>query len=404
MADRNADLVARAKQVFTPNYAPAEIVLDRGEGVYLFDVEGRRYLDMVGGIAVSALGHNHPALIGAIEAQIHRVLHLSNLYYSRPALELAERLVASAFGDRIFFCNSGTEAIEASVKLARRYAYDRGETERTEIISFEHSFHGRTYGALAATAQPKYQEGFGAMLPGFTWLPVGDFAALEAAVSRKTAAVLIEPIQGEGGVNVPPSGFLAACRRATERAGALLIFDEIQTGIGRTGRLFAHEHEAVTPDLMALAKGLGGGLPIGAVVARADVGASLAVGRHGTTFGGNPVACAAGCAVMDHVNAPEFLAHVAQVGERLRAGLTEMAVSTGAFKDVRGRGLLVGAELSDDAPFSSADVVKRARGHGVLLHVAGPRVVRFVPPLVIDSAQVDEALAAVGATLSELVG
>lgn len=402
--DENAALAERAQRVFIPNYQPAPIALERGEGVYVFDAEGRRYLDMVAGIAVSALGHGHPRLTEAIRAQAGRILHTSNLYLNRPAIELAERLVARSFGEAVFFCNSGAEANEAAIKLARRYAHQRGETRRRGIVSFQHSFHGRTLGALTATAQPKYHEGFGPMPEGFTYLEVGDVEALERAVTEETAAVLIEPIQGEGGVRVVPQAFLEACRRVCDARGALLLFDEIQAGIGRTGTFFAYEGAGVVPDVMALAKGLGGGLPIGALVTTRAIGACLGVGTHGTTFGGNPVACAAGNVVLDELAAPGFLERVRASGERLLAGLAAMGEGLGVFRTVRGRGLLVGAELKADLGFQAKDVVRAARERGLLVHVAGPEVVRLVPPLILEGAHVEEALGALEGALRALVG
>ena len=388
----NHSLAARAHAVLTPNYRPPPLVLERGEGVYVFDVEGHRYLDMAAGIAVSGLGHAHPRLLDALRDQLHRMLHTSNLYLNRPSIELAERLVAASFGDRVFFCNSGTEATEAAIKLARRYAHDRDDTGRFRIVSFSRSFHGRTFGALSATAQPKYHEGFGPMPEGFDYLPLGDRDTLDAAVDARTAAVIVEPIQGEGGVNVAPSGFLRACREACDRAGALLIFDEVQAGVGRTGAVFAYEHEGVVPDVMTLAKGLGGGMPLGALVARDEVGRSLAAGTHGSTYGGNPMACTAGNVVMATVTEPAFLARVTEVGGRLRQGLEALGSKTGLFRTVRGRGLILGAELAADVSFDAPAIVAAARTEHLLIHVAGPRVVRLVPPLILEGSHVDDAL------------
>lgn len=383
---RQADLIRRAERVFTPNLRPAPVVLDHGEGVRLYDLEGREYLDFASGIAVSALGHRHPALVSAIKAQAERLLHTSNLYWNQPSIELAEKLVASCFAERVFFCNSGAEANEAAIKLARKFAHDRGETERVEILSFEGSFHGRTMGALAATAQPKYHVGFEPLPRGFTYLPFGDLEALERAASPRTAAILIEPVQGEGGVRATPEGFLAECRRLADRAGALLVFDEVQIGVGRSGKMFGHQHEGVEPDIMSLAKGIGGGLPLGAIVTTERVGASLSFGSHATTYGGNPVACCAGGVVFDALAAPGFLDRVSRVGQQLRDGLTAISAGRGLFKEVRGRGMLIGAELAPEVPFEAKAVVEACRAQGLLVHVAGPRVVRIAPPLVLDAA------------------
>lgn len=400
--DSQAAWIERAERVFTPNIRPAPIVITRGQGVWVEDSEGRRFLDFVSGIAVSALGHGHPRLVAAIAEQAAQVLHTSNLYWNRPSIELAEKLVAACFAEQVFFCNSGAEANEAAIKLSRRHAYDRGEHERVEILSFEGSFHGRTMGALAATAQPKYHQGFEPLPRGFRYLPLGDVAALEAAVSEKTAAIMIEPIQGEGGVRVPPEGFLGACRRAADRVGALLVFDEVQTGVGRTGDLFAHQAEGVVPDIMTLAKGIGGGLPLGALVTSAKVGQSLAFGTHATTYGGNPVACRAGGVVFEALSEPGFLDGVRNVGARLRAGLAELGAPRGLWREVRGRGLLIGAELADDVPFDAKAVVDAGRGEGLLLHVAGPRVLRLAPPLVLGAAEADEGLARLARSLTVL--
>ncbi|MCK6551297.1 acetylornithine transaminase, partial [Myxococcota bacterium] len=334
-AESNAALVEEAQHLFVPNYKPAPFVIAKGEGVWLFDVEGHRYLDLVGGIAVSALGHGHPKLVAAVAEQAARVMHTSNLYLNRPSIELARRILDVSFGDRIFFCNSGAEANEAQLKLARRVAWDRGEKTRTKIITFTSSFHGRTLGALAATAQPKYQEGFGPMPAGFVYLPYGDVAALEAAIDRDTAAVLVEPVQGEGGVRVAPEGFLAKCRELCDRSGAMLMFDEVQIGVGRSGKYWGYEHDGVVPDVMSIAKGIAGGLPLGAIVTTERFARHLAYGTHGTTFGGNPVSCAAGAVIFDALAEPGFLAHVSSVGQVLRDGLVALGEKHRVFTEVR---------------------------------------------------------------------
>lgn len=393
----------RAKQVFTPNYAPAELVIDRGEGCYVWDLEGRRYLDLVAGIAVSALGHHHPKLVAAIKAQADKVLHTSNLYLNQPSIELAERLVRHSFGKRVFFCNSGAEANEAAIKLARRYAFTRGETERVKIYSFDKSFHGRTMGALTATAQPKYHEGFRPLPEGFGYLTM-DLAAVEAAIDQHTAAVIIEPVQGEGGVRVPPPGFLAALRRICTEKGALLIFDEVQIGLGRSGAMFGYQLEGVTPDIMSLAKGLGGGLPIGAIVTTDAIAPALNVGSHGTTFGGNPMACAAGLAVFDVLESPGFLERVRATGLAFEAGLRAIAHTYGGVSEVRGRGLLLGMALNKDAGFEAKEVVKACRDLGVLVHVAGPDVVRLLPPLILGPVELAEGLSAIDRAFAGLRG
>ncbi len=398
-----SDWIERARAVFAPNYRPAPVVLERGEGVYVYDRAGRRYLDLVSGIAVSALGHNHPRLVEALARQAGRLLHTSNLYWNRPAIELAERLVEVSFGDRVFLCNSGTEANEAAIKLARRAAFARGQPERTGIIAFHRSFHGRTYGALAATGQPKYWEGFGPMLEGFTHLELGEVDALENAIDERTAAVIVEPIQGEGGVYPAPQGFLSRIRELCDRHGALMIVDEVQAGVGRTGRMFAYEHSDVRPDIMAVAKGVGGGVPLGAVVATQPVAEALIPGTHGSTYGGNPLACVAGCVVIDEVRTDPFLDNVRVVGDQLRAGLTEIGRRTGAFDDVRGAGLMIGASVSPQMPFAAKDIVDVARDHGLLVHVAGPQTLRMVPPLVLRPLQATEGLERLENTIHNLL-
>lgn len=368
-----------------PNYRPAPVCFKRGEGVYLEDVSGRRYLDWVSGIAVSALGHGHEGLVARIREQVESVLHVSNLYLNGPSIELAERLTKHSFGDRVFFCNSGAEANEAALKLARRFAHAQGEGDRVEVVTFEGAFHGRTYGALAATG--RYQEGFGPMLPGFRQVPFGDEAAAAAVINENTAAVLVEPIQGEGGVNPAPAGFLQALRRLCDDAGALLVVDEVQAGVGRTGTLFAHEADGVRPDIMSLAKGLGGGLPLGAVVAREAVAAALVPGTHGSTFGGNPVAAAAACVVLDTVTEPEFLAGIQRVGQCLRDALAADRFAPHVER-VRGRGLMLGAVLAPPIKDRAADIVTACRDRGLLIHTAGPGVLRILPPLILSEDDV----------------
>jgi len=394
--------VARAGRVFTPNYRPAPFVLERGEGVFVYDRSGRRYLDLVAGIAVSALGHNHPRLVETVAHQAGRLLHTSNLYYNRPSIELAEGLVELSFGDRVFVCNSGAEANEAAIKLCRRVSHGRGESRRNRIVSFRQSFHGRTFAALAATGQPKYHEGFGPMPEGFVHLDLGDEAALEATVDETVAAVLVEPVQGEGGVRPAPPGFLRKVRAVCDEAGALMVVDEVQCGVGRTGRMWGYQLEEVIPDVMAAAKGLGGGTALGAIVARAEVAESLAPGTHGSTYGGSPLACAAGCVVLDEVRQPQFLENVRAVGEQLQRGLVEIGGRFDAFAEVRGHGLMLGAELRPNLGWSAADLVAEARQHGVLLHVAGPNVLRLVPPLILSPDEATEGLERIETALDAL--
>jgi predicted acetylornithine/succinylornithine family transaminase len=394
VSSKNKALFEEAKHVFVPNYKPAELVLVKGEGSYVWDADGKRYLDLVAGIAVSALGHNHPRVVEAVRAQAGRILHTSNLYLNEPSIALAKELTGASFGDRVFFCNSGAEANEAQIKLARRYAFDRGEKKRNVIISFDHSFHGRTLGALAATAQPKYHEGFGPMPEGFKYAPYGDVEALDRMADDTTAAILVEPIQGEGGVRVPPGGFLKACRSIADKKGAMLLFDEVQVGMGRTGTFFAYQAEGVTPDAMSLAKGIGGGLPLGALVTTERFASHLAYGTHATTFGGNPVACAAGVAVMETLKAQGFLSSVAEVGRTLTEGLEAIGERTHAFLEVRGRGLLIGAVIGKPNLEAKA-IVDACRARGVLVHTAGNDVLRLAPPLILSASEAREGLSAI---------
>ncbi len=396
---QNEAWIARGTKALLGNYKPLPVVLVGGDGARVKDADGNSYIDFVGGIAVSALGHNHPALVRAIMEQAGKILHTANVVWNEPAIALAEKLVARSFGDRVFFCNSGAEAVEAMIKLARKVFHDRGEG-RYEVISFEKSFHGRTLGALTCTGQEKYRVGFEPLLPGVRNVPYGDIGALEQAMTERTAAVLLEPIQGEGGVVVPPTGFLKAVRDITQKHGCLMLLDEVQSGVGRTGTLWGYEHEGVAPDAMSLAKGLGGGLPIGAMVTTEALGQHLGFGTHGSTFGGNPVACAAGAVVVDVVSDPAFLARVRQLGDHLMTRLAQLAKQhRKVVVDVRGRGLWAGVELNVDC----TPLPRRALQSGLLLNAIGGRVLRVAPPLVIDKATLDAGIAVIDQLLSELV-
>jgi len=393
------DLVAAGRRLLTNNYRQAPIVFARGEGCTLFDVEGRRYLDMTAGIAVCMLGHGHPGLADAIAAQARRLLHVSNLYYSEQQLELAEALSHRAFQGRMFFCNSGAEANEAALKLARRYQIvTRGMGERTEIVACEGSFHGRTMGALSVTGQPKYRDGFGPLVTPVRFVPFGDAAAMRAAITERTAAVIVEPIQGEGGVNLAPAGYLQEVRRACTDAGAVLIFDEIQTGAGRTGTFYAFEGERVVPDVVTLAKGLAGGVPIGAMLANEEVARGFEPGTHASTFGGNPFATAAALYVQRAIDELGLLERCREMGGHLGSALLRLAERRRPkTRGARGRGLLQGLIIDGDP----VDLVARARAAGLLLSVAGANVVRFAPPLIVGAAEIDEAIEILDRVLSE---
>ena len=393
------DLVAAGRRLLTNNYRQAPIVFARGEGCTLYDVEGRRYLDMTAGIAVCMLGHGHPGLADAIAAQARRLLHVSNLYYSEQQLQLAEALFQRAFQGRVFFCNSGAEANEAALKLARRYQIvARGKGERTEIIACEGSFHGRTMGALSVTGQPKYRDGFGPLVTPVRFVPFGDPAAMRAAITERTAAVIVEPIQGEGGVNLAPAGYLQEVRRACTDAGAVLIFDEIQTGAGRTGTFYAYEGERVVPDIVTLAKGLAGGVPIGAMLANEEVARGFEPGTHASTFGGNPFATAAALYVQRAIDELGLLERCREMGGHLGSALLRLAERRRPkTRGARGRGLLQGLIIDGDP----VDLVTRARAAGLLLSVAGANVVRFAPPMIVGEAEIDEAIEIRDRVLSE---
>lgn len=371
-----------------PTYSRAPLAFEHGEGAWLVTAEGERYLDLGAGIAVTALGHCHPALVRALETQGRKLWHTSNLYEIPNQQALAERLVAATFADTVFVTNSGTEAIECAIKMARRHFHAKG-SERWRIISFEGSFHGRTTGAIAAAGSAKLVEGFGPLMPGFDILPWNDREALVAAIGPETAAILVEPIQGEGGIRPMSPQALRDLRALCDEEGLLLILDEIQSGMGRTGRLFAHEWAGITPDIMAIAKGIGGGFPLGACLATEAAASGMDVGSHGSTYGGNPLASAVGLAVMDEVERPGFLDHVSRVGGRLRQGLEGLVAShPNVFDTVRGEGLMLGLRCR----VPNMDMVTAGYAERVLTVPGGDNVVRILPPLTLDIAEADEGL------------
>ena len=369
-------------------YARQPVAFVRGRGCELWDADGKRYLDFFAGLSVNNLGHCHPAVVEAICAQANRLLHTSNLYYTESVGALAERLCRHSFAERAFLCNSGAEANEAAMKLVRRWGADVGGG-RYEILATVGSFHGRTFGTLTATGQEKYHRGFLPLLPGIRLVPFDDLEATAAAIRDETVAIMIEPIQGEGGVVVPRSDYLGGLRDLCDRRKLLLVFDEIQVGLGRTGTLFAYEQTGVVPDVMTLAKALGGGIPIGAMLTTNRIAEVFTLGAHGTTFGGNPVACAAGVAAMDALADPALLASVRRVGARFRAGLERLADRHRRIRAVRGIGLMLGVVL--DAP--GQPIVERCREAGLLINCTADRVLRFLPPLVVTEPEVDEGLA-----------
>ena len=386
---KTSQLIDRAKAHLLGNYKQQPVVLARGQGTRVWDVDGRSYLDLLGGIATCALGHCHPAVMQAVQGQLEKIWHVTNVFYSQPSIDLAERLTAASGLERAFFCNSGGEANEALIKLARRYQKERGQNDRYEIITFENSFHGRTLATLTATGQPKYQKGFEPLPAGFLHVPYGDLEAVRRAVGPKTAAILVEPIQGEGGVRPAPEGFLRALRQLCDEAGALLLLDEVQTGMGRTGKMFAFQHEGIRPDGMSLAKALGNGLPIGAMLCTEAAGKALTPGTHGSTFGGNPVAASSAIATFDLINTQKMLDGVRVKGEHfLKGARALMERMPDKIAAVRGKGLLMGIELK----FEAAPVVARCRENGLLVNLAGEKTVRFAPAYVVTPEDLDEGL------------
>ncbi len=382
-----------------PTYAREDLAFDHGEGAWLVTVDARRFLDFGAGIATSSLGHAHPQLVAAIATQAGRLLHVSNLYRVPQAERLAQRLVDATFADSVFFCNSGAEANEGAVKMVRRAMAKAGQPERTRMICFNGAFHGRTLAMLSATGNAKYLDGFGTPVDGFDHVPFGNMNALRDAITPQTAGILIEPIQGEGGVRVAPGGFLADLRAACDEWGLLLAFDEVQCGMGRTGRLFAYQQAGVEPDVLTAAKGIGGGFPMGAILARESVAKHLTPGSHGTTFGGNPMAAAAGNAVLDVLLAPGFLDGVITHGARLQAGLHGLADDfPDVFSGVRGIGLMLGLECA----MPNTAVQKACVAAGLLTVAAGENVLRLVPPLVLTDDDVAEGLARLAQAASGL--
>lgn len=390
-------------QFMVPNYAPAGFVPVRGAGSRLWDQSGRELIDLSGGIAVNGLGHCHPALVDALTAQAHKLWHVSNIYTNEPALRLARKLTEATFAERVFFSNSGAEANEAALKLARKVASDRFGEDKHEIISTINSFHGRTVFTVNVGGQPKYAEGFGPKPGGISHVPYNDLAAMEQAISERTCAVILEPIQGESGVLPADQAYLEGVRALCDKYDALLVFDEVQTGIGRTGKLFAYELYGVVPDVLTTAKSLGGGFPVSAMLTTNRHAEHLTVGTHGTTFGGNALACAVGEAVLDIINTPAVLQGVIEKGEYLRSQLRALGEKYQLFEQVRGEGLLIGAVLNADYQDQAGKLMAAAERNDLLVLVAGPNVVRFAPSLVVEQADLDEALARFERAIVEFV-
>ncbi|MCP8688887.1 aspartate aminotransferase family protein [Marinobacterium sedimentorum] len=379
--------------VMVPNYNPPAIIPVRGQGSRLWDQQDREYIDFAGGIAVNVLGHRHPALLQALTDQADKVWHLSNVYTNEPVLQLARKLTDSTFAEQVFFCNSGAEANEAAFKLARKYAHDRVGPHKHEIIAFNQAFHGRTLFTVSVGGQAKYREGFEPVPAGIGHVPYNDIEALRAAMSERTCAVVMEPIQGEGGVIPADPDFARALRELCDEHDALLIFDEVQTGVGRTGSLFAYMDMGVTPDILTSAKGLGGGFPIGAMLTRRDIAASFNVGSHGTTYGGNPLGCAVARAVLDTVDDPALLAGVRHKQQLFVEQLEAINNRHHCFSDIRSAGLLIGAELIESLHGQAPRVLAAARELGLMLLVAGPNVLRMTPSLIIPDQDIVQGMA-----------
>ncbi|WP_417567671.1 aspartate aminotransferase family protein [Marinobacter sp.] len=390
-------------QVMVPNYAPGSIIPVRGEGSRIWDQEGREFIDLQGGIAVTCLGHSHPGLIGALQDQAGKIWHLSNVMTNEPALRLAKTLCDLTFAERVFFANSGGEANEAAFKLARRYAWEHFGPEKNEIISFRNSFHGRTLFTVSVGGQPKYLEGFEPAPGGIHHAEFNNLESVKKLISKaKTCAVVVEPIQGEGGVMPGDQAFLEGLRQLCDDNDALLVFDEVQSGVGRTGHLYAYQMYNVVPDILSSAKGLGGGFPIAAMLTTAKVASSLGVGTHGSTYGGNALACAVGQKVVDTVSQPEILKGVKSRSEKLRKGMMDIGERYGVFSEVRGAGLLLGCVLTEQWQGKAKDFLNAGLDEGVMVLIAGANVIRLAPSLIIPEPDIDEALERFEAAVKKL--
>lgn len=397
MTDVQKDWLERGKQVFMNTYASYPIVIKQGKGAQVEDVNGKTYLDFVSGIAVNSLGHRDDGYVAAVADQLNQFSHCSNLYLNMPAIELAEALVDAGDFDRAFFCNSGTEAIEASIKLSRKYAKQKKGDDCTVILTMSNSFHGRTYGALSATAQTKYHKGYHPLVPDFETVGFNDIESVKSIDARRVAAVIVEPIQGEGGIHVADKAFLEQLREHCAEHDIVLIFDEIQCGIGRTGKFFAHQNFSVCPDLIALAKGLGGGFPIGALLAKNKFAEAFEPGDHGSTFGGNALACAAARECVSRINQESFLDNVNERSEQLRSELAKLQKAGGGIIAVRGLGLMVGIELE----YPAKPVIQSCIDNGMLIVGAGDKVLRLLPPLTVTADEVTQAASILGRVLAE---
>ncbi|ENM3927164.1 aspartate aminotransferase family protein [Vibrio cholerae] len=390
-------------EVMVPCYNPMEFIPVKGFGSRIWDQQGHEYIDFAGGIAVSCLGHCHPVMVQALTTQANKLWHLSNVMTNEPALRLAKKLTQVSFAEKVFFANSGAEANEAALKLARRYAADVYGPEKSEIIAFNQGFHGRTFFTVSVGGQATYSDGFGPKPGDIVHLPYNDLAALQAQISDRTCAVMMEPLQGEGGIVSPSAEFVQAVRELCDKHNALLIFDEVQTGNGRTGDFYAYQGIGVTPDILATAKSLGGGFPIGAMLTTAKIAEHMKVGVHGSTYGGNPLACAVAEAVVDFVAQPEILAGVKQREQWMRAELEKINQKYHLFKEIRGKGLLLGAALNDEWQGRARDILVAAGKHGLMVLVAGASVVRFTPSLIISQQEIEEGMARLDKAIATLM-
>ena len=394
LSSKTKELVAKGRKYYLPTYKPREAIFSHGHGAKVFDIDGNNYIDFGSGIAVNGLGHTDKDLVKALTTQAKKIWHTSNVFYTEPPILLAEKLVKlSGFAKHAFFCNSGAEANEAAIKISRKYAADKGKPpEKREIISFYGSFHGRTLATVTATAQPKYQAGYEPLPQGFVYAPFNDIKALEELVSDKTCAIILEPIQGEGGITQAKPSFLKAIRKLCDKYDALLIFDEVQCGMARTGKLFAFENDGVIPDIVTLAKGLGGGFPIGAMLVGNKAAETFQYGSHGTTFGGNPMATAVAGAALKKLQSKKLLNNVATRSKELFASLEQINNNLKLFKEIRGCGLMIGCELNEKLKGKAGDIIETARIHGLLILQAGPDVLRIMPPLTVTKEELKEGI------------
>jgi len=390
-------------EVMAPNYAPAPVIPVRGEGSRIWDQNDKEYIDFAGGIAVTSVGHCHPKLVSTLKQQGEKLWHIANVMTNEPALRLAKKLTDATFADKVYFANSGGEANEAAFKLARRFAVDNFGEQKNEIIAFEQAFHGRTLFTVSVGGQPKYSAGFGPALEGITHLPFNDVAALEAAVSAKTCAIVMEPLQGEGGIINADPAFIKRARELCDEHNALLVLDEVQTGAGRLGTLYAYQQTDIMPDILTTAKGLGNGFPVAAMLTTTKIAKSLAIGTHGSTYGGNPLACSIAEAVIDIINTPEVLAGVNTKSNRLKAGLESINSRFPFCEEVRGKGLLIGCALNDEYKGRAGEFLKAAQTKGLLVLIAGPNVIRMAPSLLIPDADIDAGLVILEAAIRDIV-